>query len=107
MKLWSDDGWEPEFNGALPRFVLIWPFFEFVWGHQPWSYTSRPSGPAPTSKRERELHWWTGSHDATHKASQSKLAEFCQQYETVNYGSTFGGPQLKLILAARLFSAPL
>ena len=97
-------GWlMPDFmENDLADLVLNLDFFNFVWGPQPSpDELAAHLGPRTGSHdRNRATHWsdW-GTHRSKNRRHRNRsLAEFCQQYETVElWFDIRPGAQLKLI----------
>ena len=87
-------GWPtPDFmKDGLADIAIDLAFFHFIWGPQP-SLDQLASYLGPRSPdQQRGTHWsdwggyWKQSENSEHR--DLSLAEFCQQYETSNCGST-------------------
>jgi hypothetical protein len=94
----------PDFiENDLADLVLNFVFFDFVWGPQPSSDQLADHLGPRTDHDERELggsHWsdWGTHRRKNRKHRNRSLAEFCQQYETVElWFDVRPGAQLKLI----------
>jgi hypothetical protein len=95
--------WTPDFmENDLADLVLDLAFFDFVWGPQPSTdQLAAHLGPRTGSHdRNRASHWsdWGTHRRKNRKHRNRSLAEFCQQYETVElWFDVRPGAQLKLI----------
>ena len=94
--------WTPEFWRRPRRSRVDLAFFDFVWGPRPRQINSRTIwalAPIITSGSGR-AHWsdWERQRRKHRKHLDRSLAEFCQQYETVElWFDVRPGAQLKLI----------
>lgn len=96
--------WTPEFiEHDLADVVLALALFDFVWGPQPSSDELADHLGPRTDHSEREggaTHWsdWEPHRRKHRKHRDRSLAEFCQQFETVElWFDVRPGAQLKLI----------
>jgi hypothetical protein len=95
-------GWlTPDFmENDLADLVLDLDFFNFVWGPQPSpDELAAHLGPR-TGSHGRATHWsdWGTHRSKNRKHRNRSLAEFCQQYETVElWFDVRPGAQLKLV----------
>jgi hypothetical protein len=101
----------PEFvKDGLADIALCLDFFRFIWGHQPSPEQIASYLGARSSDQQGGTHWsdwggfWRQSENKEHR--NLSLAEFCQQYETVElWFDMRPEAQLKLVWLLDYFSA--